>query len=65
MDRGIGTGEAMKPGLHRKLELLLHRNFKHLGYMKGKKARSDAPVYGQILGNAIASAGNELISHQN
>ena len=49
--RGVGTGEAMKPGLHRKLELLLHRNFKHLGYMKveifglhRKKARSDAPV---------------------
>ena len=34
--RGVGTGEAMKPGLHRKLELLLHRNFKHLGYMKGE-----------------------------
>ena len=51
MHRGIGTGEAMKPGLQRKLELLIHRNFKHLGYMKGenfglhrKKARSDAPV---------------------
>ena len=31
--RGVGTGEAMKPGLHRKSELLLHRNFKHLRYM--------------------------------
>ena len=40
----------MKPGLHRKLEFLLHKNFKHLGYMKffglhRKKARSDAPAY--------------------
>jgi len=34
--RGVGTGEAMKPGLHRKSELLLHRDFKHLGYMKGE-----------------------------
>ena len=52
MLRGVGTGEALKPGLHRKSELLLHRNFKYLGYMKGKffglhrkKAHSDAPVY--------------------
>ena len=26
--------QVKKPGLHRKSELLLHRNFKHLGYMK-------------------------------
>ena len=40
MFRGVGTGEAMKPGLHRKSELLLHRNFKHLGYMKGENFRA-------------------------
>ena len=40
INRGVGTGEAMKPGLHRKLELLLHRNFKHLRYMKGEIFRA-------------------------
>ena len=40
INRGVGTGEAMKPGLHRKSELLLHRNFKHLGYMKGENFRA-------------------------
>ena len=43
-----GAAEQVKQLLHRNSELLLQRNFEHLGYMKGvvihrKKARSDAP----------------------
>ena len=52
----------MKQLLHRNSELLLQRNFKHLGYMKGKifcaspeKARSDASAYTYIITNFVYS----------